>query len=130
MIPAMTRREAAPPPGGQTWTPDLALRVILDECVAPTAEVTAEITRRLGNRPVDIVALASDRPGTPDVVILDHMLGPSTLLVTRDRVLHNLALGRGFRSLVHTPETGWTDRVLPHVAVRDRPLPVPDPPPK
>lgn len=105
--------------------PDAVERVILDECVAPTAAVTAEIIGRLGSRPVDIVALATDHPGMPDVVILDRMLGPSTLLVTRDRVLHNLALDRGFRSLVHTPETGWTDRRLAHVAVPEKRLPVP-----
>jgi len=34
------------------------------------------------------------------------------VLLTGDRVLHNLALGRGFRSFVHTPETGLTDRRL------------------
>ncbi|MEO5376117.1 MAG: hypothetical protein H7840_18010, partial [Alphaproteobacteria bacterium] len=65
-------------------TPDVVQRVILDECVAPTADVTAEIIGRLGNWPVEIVALATDHPGMPDVVILDRMLGPSTLLVTLD----------------------------------------------
>src|SRR5271166_1572833 len=41
-----------------------------------------------------------------------------------DRVLHNLAIGRGFQSFVHTPESGLTDRRLVHVAVPDKRLPV------
>jgi len=39
-------------------------------------------------------------------------------------VLHNLAIGRGFRSFVHTPESGLTDRRLAHIAAPDRHLPV------
>ena len=47
-----------------------------------------------------------------------------SLLLTHDRVLHNLAIGRGFRSLTKTPESGLTDRRLAHVDAPDRHLPV------
>jgi hypothetical protein len=44
-------------------------------------------------------------------------------LLTKDRVLHNLAIGRGFRSFVHTPESSLTDRCLAHVSATDNYLP-------
>lgn len=100
-------------------------RIIFDECIGPTAEVMAEINRRLGGRTVEIIAICTEHPGMPDVLILDKMLDTHTLLVTQDRVLHNLAIGRGFHSLVRTPENGWRDSRLAHVAVRDKHLPVP-----
>ena len=113
--------------GGHASAPELRAieRVILDECMPSTPEVMAEIRRWLGGREVKVIALSEEHPGVPDVIILGHMLDPATLLVTQDRALHNLALLRGFRSLVRTPETGWTDRHLAHVAVCDRRLPVP-----
>jgi hypothetical protein len=37
-------------------------------------------------------------------------------------VLHNLAIGRGFQSFVHTPESGLTDRRLVHVSASDKHL--------
>jgi hypothetical protein len=45
-------------------------------------------------------------------------------LLTQDRVLHNLAIGRGFQSFAHTPESGLTDRRLSHVSAPDKHLPV------
>jgi len=45
-------------------------------------------------------------------------------LLTQDRVLHNLAIRRGFRSFVQTPESGLTDRRLAHVSAPDKNLPV------
>jgi hypothetical protein len=38
--------------------------------------------------------------------------------------LHNFAIGRGFRSFVHTAESGLTDRHLAHVSALDKHLPV------
>lgn len=119
-----------------TWRPKIFRRqpsslnpkikqVILDECVGQAPEVLAEIRRRLGGRTVDIIALSAEHPGMPDVLILEKMLNAHTLLVTQDCVLHNLAIGRGFHSLMRTPENGWSDRRLHHVTVRDKHLPVP-----
>jgi hypothetical protein len=51
-------------------------------------------------------------------------LDARSALLTQDRVLHNLAIGRGFRSFVHTPESGLTDRRLVHVSAPDKHLPV------
>ncbi len=73
---------------------------------------------------VKFVFLASEHPGIPDIEILDKLLDVRSALLTQDRLLHNLAIGRGFQSFVHTPESGLTDRRLVHVAVPDKRLPV------
>jgi hypothetical protein len=57
-------------------------------------------------------SLATEHPGIPDIEILDKLLDARSALLTQDRVLHNLAIGRGYQSFVHTPESGLTDAVL------------------
>ena len=71
-------------------------------------------------RPVKFVFLATEHPGIPDIEILDKLLDGRSALLTQDRVLHNLAIGRGFQSFVHTPESGLTDRRLVHVSASDK----------
>jgi hypothetical protein len=68
--------------------------------------------------------LATEHPGIPDIEILDKLLDGCSALLTQDRVLHNLAISRGFRSFIHTPESVLTDRRLAHVSVPDKCLPV------
>jgi hypothetical protein len=99
-------------------------RVVVDEGVGRESALVMELRSRLGERPVAFVFLASEHPGIPDIEILDKLLDTRSALLTQDRVLHNLAIGRGFRSFVHTPESGLTDRRLAHVAAPDRHLPV------
>ena len=99
-------------------------RVIVDECVGRASALLDQLRGRLGDRPIEFVFLATERPGVPDIEILDKLLDARSALLTVDRVLHNLAIGRGFRSFVHTPETGVTDRRLAHVSVPDKRLPV------
>jgi hypothetical protein len=99
-------------------------RVVVDESVGPGSELMAEFRDRLGERQVVFVFLASEHPGIPDIEILDKLLDGRSVLLTHDRVLHNLAIGRGFRSMIKTSEAGLTDRRLAHVAVLDRHLPV------
>ncbi len=84
----------------------------------------AQFRDRLGERQVVFVFLASEHPGIPDIEILDKLLDGRSVLLTQDRVLHNLAIGRGFRSMIKTSESGLTDRRLAHVAAPDRHLPV------
>jgi hypothetical protein len=99
-------------------------RVVIDESVGPDSELMAEFRDRLGKRQVLFKFLASEHPGIPDIEILDKLLDERTVLLTQDRVLHNLAIGRGFRSMIKTAETGLTDRLLADVVARDRHLPV------
>ena len=99
-------------------------RVIVDECIGPATTAVAEIRRQSGVARAEFVFLAVEHPGIPDAEILDKLLDAGSVLLTGDRVLHNLALGRGFRSFVHTPETGLTDRRLAGIPARDRLLPV------
>jgi hypothetical protein len=87
-------------------------RVVVDECVGQASEILEQLRCRLGSRPVELVFLAIEHPGIPDVDILDKLLEARTALLTKDRVLHNLAIGRGFRSFVHTPESSLIDHRL------------------
>jgi hypothetical protein len=99
-------------------------RVVVDEGVGRDSELMAQFRERLGGRQVVFVFLASEHPGIPDIEILDKLLDGRSVLLTQDRVLHNLAIGRGFQSMTMTPKSGLTDRRLAHVAVSDRHLPV------
>jgi hypothetical protein len=99
-------------------------RVIVDECIGPATAAVAELRGQSGAAKAEFVFLAVEHPGIPDAEILDKLLDPHSVLLTGDRVLHNLALGRGFRSFVHTPEFGLTDRRLGGIRARDRLLPV------
>jgi hypothetical protein len=98
-------------------------RVIVDECV-DRVSVLGQLRELLGDRPIKFVFLAAEHPGIPDIEILDKLLDIRSALLTQDRVLHNLAIRRGFRSFVHTPESGLTDRRLVHVSASDKLLPV------
>ncbi len=99
-------------------------RVVVDECVGQDSPLVGQLRCRLGDRPIKFVFLAAEHPGIPDIEILDKLLDVRSALLTQDRVLHNLAIGRGFRSFVHTPESGLTDRRLAHVSALDKHLPV------
>jgi len=99
-------------------------RVVVDECIGQTSALPEQLRSRLGDRPIKFVFLATEHPGIPDVEILDKLLDARTALLTQDRVLHNLAIGRGFRSFVPTSECGPTDRRLAHVSAQDKYLPV------
>ena len=99
-------------------------RVVVDEGVGPDSELMAQFRDRLGEHQVVFVFLASEHPGIPDIEILDKLLDGRSVLLTQDRVLHNLAIGRGFRSMIKTSESGLTNRRLAHVAALDRHLPV------
>jgi len=99
-------------------------RVVVDECLGQASALLEQLRCRLGDRPIKFVYLATEHPGIPDIEILDKLLDVRSVLLTRDRVLHNLAIGRGFRSFIHTPESGLTDRRLAHVSALDKHLPV------
>lgn len=71
-------------------------RVIVDECVGQESPLVGQLRQRLGERPVKFVFLATEHPGIPDIEILDKLLDVRSALLTQDRVLHNLAIGRGF----------------------------------
>src|SRR5438046_10400905 len=99
-------------------------RVVVDECVGQESHSWGSSASAGGEQPVKFVFLATEHPGIPDIEILDKLLDVRSALLTQDRVLHNLAIGRGFRSFVYTPESGLTDRRLAHVLAQDRCLPV------
>ncbi|HMA70267.1 MAG TPA: hypothetical protein VKP67_02065 [Xanthobacteraceae bacterium] len=99
-------------------------RIVVDECVGSNSPLLGQLRGRLGDRPIKLVFVAIEHPGIPDIEILDKLLDTRSALLTTDRVLHNLAIGRGFRSFVHTPKAGLTDRRLAHVSAPDKRLPL------
>src|ERR1700730_4505719 len=90
----------------------------------PGIPLVGQLRQRLGEQPVKFVFLATEHLGIHDIEILDKLLDVRSALLTQDRGLHNLAIGRGLRSFVHTPESGLTDRRLVHVSAPDKHLPV------
>jgi hypothetical protein len=116
------RRTAAGRKGGQVVK--RIERVVVDECIGQTSVLPGQLRSRLGDRSIEFVFLAIEHPGIPDIEILDKLLDARSALLTQDCVLHNLAIGRGFRSFIHTSESGLTDRRLAHVSALDRHLPV------
>jgi hypothetical protein len=104
---------------------ELIERVVVDECIGQSSALLEQVRCRLGDRSIEFVFLVTECPGISDIEIIDKLLDRRSVLLTKDRVLHNLALGRGFRSFVHTPESGLTDCRLAHVYAPDKHLPVP-----
>jgi hypothetical protein len=89
-------------------------RIVLDECLQLTPDVVEEIERRIGHRPAEIVVVADKYASLPDLIIIERLMDARSMLMTQDRPLHNLAIDRGFASLLRTPEGGWRrDRVGP-----------------
>jgi len=103
-------------------------RIVVDECVGLDSPLVDQLRQRLGQslgeRKAEILLLGAAHPGIPDIDILDKLLDVNSVLLPVDRVLHNRALTRGFRSFVHTPESGLTDRRLAHVSVPEKHAPV------
>ncbi len=97
------------------------VRVIVDEGNGPNTATWLQFQRVLGGRPAEYLFLAEAHPGIPDVEILDKLLGPETILLTRDRVLHMLALARGFRSYTQNEHGQLTRRPLPGVRPSEPP---------
>jgi hypothetical protein len=86
--------------------------VIVDEGSGRNTATWDQFQRMLGERPADYLFLSEAHPGIPDVEILDKLLGPETVLLTRDRVLHMRALARGFRSYTLNEQGQLTRRPL------------------
>ena len=98
-------------------------RIVVDECLGRAPPILEQLRRRLENREVELVFLAVEHPGIPDVDILEKLLDARTALLTNDRVLHNHAISRGFRSFIPAPQDGLVEHRLPDVSARDNSLP-------
>lgn len=98
-------------------------RVIVDECLGHARGVLQQFLGRLGTCDLEAIFLAAEHPGIPDVDILGKLLDERTVLLTSDRVLHNRAITRGFRSFLARGQNGLTEHRLLDVCVRDNDLP-------
>ncbi len=93
------------------------IRIVVDECVEIDAPLVEKFRRTLSpQQPVEIVFLAASHRGIPDTEILRRLLGPDSLLLSTDRVLHNQALALGFRSYTLDEKGDLFGKKLAHVA--------------
>jgi hypothetical protein len=90
----------------------MPIRVIVDEGTGSNTPLWDQFQLALGERPAEYLFLAESHPGIPDVEILDKLVGPDTILLTTDRVLHTRALTRGFRSYTLNEHGQLTRRPL------------------
>src|SRR5262249_3075440 len=97
-------------------------RIVVDECLGPGSALLAQLTQLIGKQPVEIVHVAARYPGIPDIELLNKVLDGRTALLTRDRVLHNLAIGRGLRSFIPGPTGSLSDRKMPGVSSKIKQL--------
>ncbi len=98
-------------------------RVVIDESVASAecARAMQWLSRRSVNDPT-VVDIKTCYSGLADERILASLLGPTTVLVTNDRVLHNTVLARGYRSL-HIESKVVNEGRLPGVRPKQTPTP-------
>jgi len=89
------------------------MRVIVDEGIGDRSPLWQQFHAWLGDRSAEIVWLATRYPAIPDVEILDKLLTPDTVLLTRDGVLHNHALTQGVRSFTLNSLGQLTRKPLP-----------------
>jgi hypothetical protein len=89
------------------------MRVIVDEGIGDTSSLWQQFQVWLGDRSAEIVWLATRYPAIPDVEILDKLLTPDTVLLTRDGVLHNRALAQSRRSFTLNAQGQLTRKPLP-----------------
>ena len=62
------------------------MRVIVDEGIGDTSPLWQQFQAWLGDRPADMVWLATRYPAIPDVELLDKLLTRDTVLLTWDGV--------------------------------------------
>ena len=89
------------------------MRVIVDENAGPGTDLWEVFQNARGEEECELVFLAKAHPGIPDIEILDKLLGPGTVLLTRDCVLHMRALQRGCRSFTLNEHGQLTRKRLP-----------------
>ena len=89
------------------------MRVIVDEGVSQTSPLWQQFQTWLGTDSAEGLWLADVYPSIPDVEILDKLLTPDTVLLTRDGVLHNRALSQGVQSFTLNAQGQLTRTKLP-----------------
>ncbi len=98
-------------------------RVIVDEGVAKQTALWQQLKRYLGEQPREYVFLAKEHHAIPDIEILDKLLNKHTILVTNDKILHNRACNKGFRSFTLNEQGQFTRRRLRGIKVPETQAP-------
>ena len=109
---------------GRKHVRDRIERIVVDECLGLGSPVLAQLMQQIGSQSIEIVNVAARHPGIPDIELLNKLLDGRTALLTRDRVLHNLAIGRGLRSFIPGPTGSLSDRKVPGIPSKTQLQPV------
>jgi hypothetical protein len=112
------------PAVGRKHVTDRIERIVVDECLGPGSPMLAQLMQQIGSQSIEVVNVAARHPGIPDIELLNKLLDGRTALLTRDRVLHNLAVGRGLRSFIPGPTGGLSGRKVPGIRSKTRLRPV------
>jgi len=112
------------PAVGRKHVTDRIERIVVDECLGPGSPMLAQLMQQIGSQSIEVVNVAARHPGIPDIELLNKLLDGRTALLTRDRVLHNLAIGRGLRSFIPGPTGGLSGRKVPGIRSKTRLRPV------
>ena len=107
-----SRRCDGPSPRSNGWS--------LTNALARNSPLVGQLCERLREAAGQVCISGNRASGDRHIEYLDKLLDGRSALLTQDPVLHNLAIGRGFQSFVHTPEFGLTDRRLVHVSASDK----------
>jgi len=95
-------------------------RVIVDECVGPGSALMDRFQAMFApTQRVEFVRLTECHRGIPDVEVLRQLLGPDTILLTNDRVLHNQACDLGFRSFTLDDQGNIRRKKLPGISAAE-----------
>lgn len=76
------------------------MKIIIDEGISASSPTFKSFLQWLGNQTAEFLFLSKEHPGIPDIEIIDKLLPKYHNLLTKDRVLHNRAIAKGFKSFI------------------------------
>lgn len=93
------------------------MTVVIDENIGADSRILQEVLTRKWASTARLLHLGDEHTGIPDIEILDKLLGPKTVLVTKDRVLHNRAISAGYPSYTFDEYGQVTKKALAGIRV-------------
>ena len=95
------------------------LQLVVDEGVPKKAvDIFDAFAKERKISYAEILYIKDTYSGIPDIKIVNHLLGDTTLFLTADRVAHNLVLKRGWRSY-YLFDGKINDAALPNIILRE-----------
>lgn len=99
------------------------MQIIIDEGISESSVTFKCFLEWLGTRTGNLLFLSKEHPGIPDIEIIDKLLPKYQNLLTQDRVLHNRAIAKGFKSFILDKNGGLTTKPLKDIKLKKLYLP-------